>query len=296
MDDSDAVGTLALVGAGRAGTTISLLLAERGWVVRAVAGRHPGSPSVVQTAAVLDARPTGIDEAAAGVDLVIVATPDAAIAGAVQIVGAHADPETLVIHLAGSFGLGVFDPVRAGRSDLRFGALHPLVSIPSVVAGLGRLPAAWCAIAGDPRVQTLAAQLEMHAFTVADTDRPRYHAAAAVAANHLVALLAQVERLADECGIPFEAFLPLVRSAVENTAALGPRDALTGPVARGDVATVRGHLDALPQVERATYRSLAREAARLAGRDDLALHAVLAEPVPSGSPGAEPPVIVEVSR
>ncbi|MCU1458044.1 MAG: hypothetical protein JWL73_2136 [Actinomycetia bacterium] len=278
MDDSDAVGTLALVGAGRAGTTIGLALAERGWIVRAVAGRHPGSPSVVQTAAVLDARPTGVDEAAAGVDLVIVATPDVAVAAAARQVGAHADPGTLMIHLAGAFGLDAFDPLRDERRDLRFGALHPLVSIPSVVTGLDRLPGAWCAVSGDPQVHELATQLEMHAFTVADADRARYHGTAAIAANHLVALLAQVQRLADDLGIPFEAFLPLVRSAVENTAALGPRDALTGPVSRGDVRTVQAHLDALPAAERATYRTLAREAARLAGRDDPALDAVLAEP------------------
>jgi predicted short-subunit dehydrogenase-like oxidoreductase (DUF2520 family) len=291
VDDSDAVGTLALVGPGRAGTTISLGLVERGWVVRAVAGRHPGAPSVEQTAAVLDARPAAVDEAVAGVDLVIVATPDAAVARTAAIVGTHADPGTLVIHLAGSFGLEVFDPVTAARGDLRFGALHPLVSIPSVVTGLDRLPGAWCAVSGDPQVQVLAAQLGMHAFTVADADRPLYHAAAAVAANHVVVLLAQVERLADECGIPFEAFLPLVRSAVENTAAAGPGDALTGPVARGDVGTVRAHLDALPAAERATYRTLAREAARLADRDDPAMDAVLAEPLPENEDPS-----VEVSR
>jgi predicted short-subunit dehydrogenase-like oxidoreductase (DUF2520 family) len=293
VDESRAVGTLALVGPGRAGTTISLALAERGWVVRAVAGRHPGSPSVLQTAAVLDARATGIDEAAAGVDVVIVATPDAAVGDTARAVAVHADPGTLLIHLAGCFGLGVFDPLPVERPALRFGALHPLVSIPSVVTGLDRLPGAWCAVAGDPQVQELAAQLGMHAFTVADGDRARYHATAAIAANHVVALLAQVERLADQTGIPFEAFLPLVRSAVDNTAELGPRDALTGPVARGDVATVRAHLDALPERERATYRTLAREAARLVGQDDPALAGLLAEPG-TGADAAAP--AVEVSR
>ncbi len=278
MNKSRGVGTLALVGAGRAGTTISLALAERGWVVRAVAGRHPGSPSVLQTAAVLDARPTGIDEAATGVDVVIVATPDAAVADTARVVAARADPGTTLVHLAGSFGLSVFDPLRAAHPEVRFGALHPLVSIPSVVAGLDRLPDAWCAVAGDPVVHELAVALGMHAFTVADGDRALYHATAAIAANHLVALLAQVQRLADASGIPFEAFLPLVRSAVENTADIGPRDALTGPVARGDVDTVRAHLRALPPEERATYRTLAREAALLAGQDDPDLSELLADP------------------
>src|SRR5262249_56629412 len=85
-------------------------------------------------------------------------------------------------------------------------------------------------------------------------DRVRYHAAACVASNHLVALLGQVERLAADAGVPFEAFLPLVRGTVGNIETIGPAAALTGPVARGEHETVARHLDALPEEDREPYR------------------------------------------
>jgi predicted short-subunit dehydrogenase-like oxidoreductase (DUF2520 family) len=266
---------LALVGPGRAGTTLALALAARGRAVVAVAGRAPDARSTVEVAARLGAPPVRVEDAGHDADLVIVAPPDAAVADAVAGLAPSLRRGALVVHLAGSLGLAAFDRAAAQRPDVRFGALHPLVSIPSPEIGRARLPGAWCAIAGDPEVIELASELGMQPFSLADADRARYHAAAAVAANHVVALLGQVARLAELAGVPFEAFLPLVRSAVDNTAALGPAAALTGPVARGDAGTVEGHLHALPPDERDAYRALAAEALRLAARDDVALRALL---------------------
>ena len=98
-----------------------------------------------------------------------------------------------------------------------------------------------------------------------------------IASNHLVALLGQVERLARATGVPFEAFRALVDASVENAFELGPSAALTGPVARGDLATIDAHLEALDPVDRDTYRALAREASRLARRRDDALDRLLAD-------------------
>ena len=115
----------------------------------------------------------------------------------------------------------------------------------------------------------------MRPFELPDSERSRYHAAAVVASNHLVALLGQVERLATACGVPFEAFAPLVRSSVADAFGVGPARALTGPVARGDLATVEQHLATLDPGERDAYRTLAREVARLTGRRDHALDRLL---------------------
>ena len=126
------------------------------------------------------------------------------------------DPDTVVAHLAGALGLGVL----AGHP--RPAALHPLVALPDPETGAARLAdGAWFAVAGDPLVEQVVADLGGHLFTVADEDRTRYHAAAVIASNHLVALLGQVERVAPE-GVPLEAFLALVRGTVDNVAALGP--------------------------------------------------------------------------
>ncbi|HET9729728.1 MAG TPA: DUF2520 domain-containing protein [Acidimicrobiia bacterium] len=261
----------ALIGPGRAGTTISLALVERGWTFTAVAGRAPDAASTTAAAAALSARTALVSEAARGVALVIIATPDRAIEQAVRTCEPGIEPGALVIHLAGSRGLDVYDEVRARRPGVRFGALHPLQSFPSVNVGLERLEGSWAAVAGDPEVCALAESIGLRPFDLADEARDRYHSAAVIASNHVVALLGQVERIAATCDVPFEAFAPLVRASIENAFALGPVDALTGPVARGDLATVERHLAGLDPAERDAYRALAREAARLTGRRDTGL-------------------------
>ena len=91
-----------------------------------------------------------------------------------------------------------------------------------------------------------------------------YHAAACVAANHVVALMGQVERLAAAIAVPREAYGELTRAAVDNAVSLGAAEALTGPAARGDDATIARHLSHLPADERASYEAMMREARRLA--------------------------------
>ncbi len=268
--------TLALIGPGRAGTTVALGLVEQGWTAVAVAGRAPDAASTVAAVACLGARPALVSEVATGADLVIVATPDRAIEQAVLAAAPALEPGALVVHLAGSRGLDVFTALLERLpGDVRVGALHPLQSLPSTSAGLERLRGSWAAVAGDEEVAELARSLGMRPFPVADADRIRYHTAAVVASNHLVALLGQVERLAAAAGVPFEAFGPLVRASVENVLAFGAVEALTGPVARGDLATVERQLAQLDPAERDAYRSLAREAARLTGRRDTGLDRLL---------------------
>lgn len=267
--------TVALIGPGRAGTTVALGLAELGWDVVAVAGRAPDAASTRTAALGLDARAALVSDVAIGAGLVVVAVPDAAIEATLTAAAPAMEAGALVVHLAGAHGLDVFARLTEARPDVRVGALHPLQTFPTTAAGLDRLRGSWAAVAGDPETERLAIELGLRPFPVADTDRAAYHAAAVVASNHLVALLGQVERLAAVAGAPFEAFAPLVRSSVENAFLLGAAEALTGPVARGDLGTVERHLGALDATERDSYRAMAREAARLAGRRDTALERLL---------------------
>jgi predicted short-subunit dehydrogenase-like oxidoreductase (DUF2520 family) len=160
--------------------------------------------------------------------------------------------------------------------------VHPLVSLPEPALGAQRLVGAWYAVAGDPIARDVVTALSGTAVEVGDAARTRYHAAAVIASNHLVALMGQVERVAGDVGVPLEAFLALARGSLDNVAALGPADALTGPVARGDLATVRAHLEALAPEEREAYRALAAQAGRLVGLDPFASDRT------SGDPPASP--------
>jgi predicted short-subunit dehydrogenase-like oxidoreductase (DUF2520 family) len=235
------VTTFRVVGPGRAGRSFGTAL-----------GRVPGWH--------LDGyltRDDDVSAAARGVDLLVLAVPDDAIASVARAV--EPVDETVVVHLAGSRGLDEL------ASHPRRGAIHPLMTLPDETRGAELLRGAWFAVAGDPLVGEVAAALEGRAFTVADERRALYHAAACVAANHLVALLGQVQRLATAAGVPFEAFFGIARAALDNAERMGPATALTGPAARGDWDTIRRHLAALPPDERAAYEAMVEQARRLVG-------------------------------
>jgi len=193
--------------------------------------------------------------AAAGVDLVVIATPDAAVADVAAAV--RPVESTVVAHLAGSLGLDVLGghPRRA--------SIHPLVALPDPEMGAARLQGAWFALAGDPFVRRVVDALGGQWFAVADEDRAAYHAAACIASNHLVALLGQAERVGAAAGAPREAFFDLVRATVENVAALDPARALTGPAARGDAGTLERHRAALDPSELEAYDAMVSLAQRL---------------------------------
>ena len=282
MNGFQSARTFALLGPGRAGTSVALLLVQRGWRAVGVAGRAPDAPTTGAASARLGAPAKAANEVGRGALLVVVATPDSAIEDAAAAVTPSLEAGALVLHLSGACTLDALAPVAQLRPDCAVGSLHPLQTVPSAEAGVVRLPGSWAAVAGPPEVTALAEELGLHPFRVDDADRALYHAAASITSNHLVALLGQVERLAAAAGVPFEAFLPLARTSLENTADLGPGRALTGPVARGDLVTVARHLDALPASERAAYGTLAELARRLSRRDDGDLRRLLAATTDTG--------------
>jgi predicted short-subunit dehydrogenase-like oxidoreductase (DUF2520 family) len=272
-----ATRTCALVGPGRAGGAIGSALVAAGWRVGRVAGRAAGADSVRTTASRLGADVVDVESAGRGATLVILATPDRAISEVAAVLAPSLEPGALVVHLSGAVGVAALEPILAARVDVDLGALHPLQTLPSAEVGAARLAGSWAAVTGSPRVRELATELGLVPFTVDERHRAAYHAAASVASNHVVALLGQVERIAASAGVPFAAFEPLVRATVDNAFALGPRAALTGPVARGDVETVTRHLAAVDEADHRAYKALAGVAARMAGRaDDAALRDALA--------------------
>jgi predicted short-subunit dehydrogenase-like oxidoreductase (DUF2520 family) len=234
------VQSIRIIGPGRAGTSLAAALSAHGWDVVGFLGRQDD-----------------LTDAARGVDVLVIATPDDAIAAVAAAVAPRA--RTTVVHLSGSLGLDALAP--HGRR----GALHPLVPLPNALVGAARLASGVTfAVSGEPVVRRMALSLGGRVVEVADADRAAYHAAACIAANHVVALLGQVERVAAAAGLSLEAFLPLTRAALDDVGELGPRRALTGPAARGDWATLSRHLDALPARERAGYQAGAALATQLA--------------------------------
>lgn len=217
--------------------------------------------------------PVGRSERPAAADAIVLCVPDAEIPAAAELAAGRAP---LVGHTSGATPLSALEA--AGGEA--FG-LHPLQTFaggepPEHFRGTG------CAVAGTTPAALafatmLAGALGMHAFEINDEARPAYHAAASVASNFLVTLLATAEETAAAAGIEADEaralLTPLVRSTVENWAALGPERALTGPLARGDEATVDAQRRALESSAAhllPLFDELAERTRILAGRRVLA--------------------------
>lgn len=232
----------SLIGPGRAGMSLHTALIDVGWECAHVFSRDDD-----------------VSTAAANADVCVIATPDAAIA---EVAAAVAPGQAVVMHLSGATPL-----VALGAH--RTAALHPLVSLVGAESGATVLRETYFAVAGDPIAREIAEQLSGLWFEISDSDRALYHCAAAIASNHTVALLGQVERIAESIGVPFSAFVPLVEASLKNAWELGPAAALTGPAARGDQGTLDAHraaLSELDQGELESYEALMRLAQRLAGK------------------------------
>lgn len=163
-------------------------------------------------------------------DLVILCVPDSAIAGVAREV--RRGP--WVAHMSGATRLAALDP----HID-RF-SVHPLQTF-TRSRGAEQFDGAWAAITGETpdalaRASWLASTLGLRAFELADRDRVIYHAGAAVASNYLVTLYRAASQLLTAAGAPPEALVPLMRRTIDNGFEL------TGPIARGDLATVDAHL------------------------------------------------------
>ena len=250
--------SIAIIGAGRMGRGLTLALEEAG--VEARLFSRSRRPEDTRRAAV-----------------VLIATPDDAIGGvATELAREQAVSDgQVVLHLSGLLDHLALHALASTGAAL--GSFHPLQSIADPATAAERLRGAFAGLEGDPRAveagERLAAALGMHAVHLAPGAKPAYHAGAVIASNYVVVLAAVAERLARRSGAtPAEAaalYLPLMQGTVANLS-LGPAAALTGPVRRGDAATVRTHLAALAPEERQLYRALGLVALRLAREAGLA--------------------------
>ena len=229
---------ITIIGAGRAGTSFALALERVGHVVHL---QHHDDL-----------------ELSAHTEAVVLCVPDDTISSvASQIVSRD---DVAFIHVAGSRTLEVVSMHRRAAS------MHPLMALPTGDLGAQRLIGATYCVAGDALAFELVASLSGRVIQLADGQRTAYHAAATVASNHLVALMGQVQHLAESVGLSLEDFLPLAAQSLRDVIEVGPARALTGPASRGDMATIDAHLAAIPDTERAAYVAMANEAFELAER------------------------------
>lgn len=258
--------SVAVVGCGKVGSALALLLKERGYPVVAVASRSPGPAQKLARSLDCSAydRPW---EATLKADLVFITTPDREIAPVSELIARQGGFRSgqVVAHTSGAHASSELHGVReAGALAV---SIHPLQSFADVAGARENLPGSYFALEGDEAAIPVARQvvddLQGHAFIIKAEDKPLYHAAACIASNYLVSLMHLATSVYGRFGLSrreaFEALYPLVRGTINNIRRVGPVEALTGPVARGDVPTIAGHLPALDRVgnrESRLYRLL----------------------------------------
>jgi predicted short-subunit dehydrogenase-like oxidoreductase (DUF2520 family) len=240
---------IGIVGAGAVGTALGVALSRAGWPIHAVASRDPGRRdhfrSLVEVTRVFADPEPILDE----VELIILAVPDdvvPALAGSLRMYSGQA-----MVHTSGALGAEVLAPAMAAGTQI--GSFHPLVAFADTERAVAALHGATVAIEGDDQLAGLLADMAeavgATAVRLAPGSKAAYHAAAVLAAGGFVALLDAIAELGRVAGLDEAGSLaiygPLIEGTLGNARALGIRAALTGPMTRGDIGTLRAHLDTL---------------------------------------------------
>src|SRR3954451_14605426 len=256
---------VGVIGAGRVGAVLAAALRSRGHVIVSVPGESDASKR--RAAELLPGVPVGKPTAVArACDVLLLTVPDDMLENVVTQLAASGAirKDQLVVHTSGSHGLRVLEP--ATRNGARPVALHPAMTFTGTALDLDRLAHCLFGVTAGPEERAWAgnvvAELGATAMWVPEELRGLYHAGLAHGANHLVTLVAQAMELLGAAGAddPAAILRPLLQAALDNALAEGDT-ALTCPIVRGDVNTVRAHLAELARTAPDTlpsYVALAR--------------------------------------
>jgi predicted short-subunit dehydrogenase-like oxidoreductase (DUF2520 family) len=285
---------VAIIGAGRLGQALAITLQSSGYSIVALVARR--RQKAEKAAALLKKTfAGGVDKMRLQplalstnqlaelpeTDLILITTPDDAIALTAQNLSRSLSRQrrSTVLHTSGALSSEALEPL--AKSGWQTGSMHPLVSISDPVSGAAALHGAFFCLEGTRKAKMLAEaivrDLGGHSFTIRPGSKALYHAAAVMAAPHLTALVDLAVEMLATCGLSQDkaqqVFLPLLESTVNNLKTSNPQQALTGTFARGDIATVRRHLDALSGKDlaeaREVYKLLGLHSLKLAEKNGL---------------------------
>ncbi len=264
-------GPVGFIGAGKVGTALAALLHERGADVVALSGRDmAASKRMAKAAGLPDGAPMSRARTLRSTKIVFLTVPDDAIGPLCEKIaeqGGWREGQG-VVHCSGALSSDVLRSARAcGALAASF---HPLQAFASLEAAIQHIPGSTFALEGDAelvsRLDTFVGLLGGTSLHLSGDEKAVYHAAAVVASNYMVTLAALASEMLVRGGIAPDSnkalgyLMPLLKGTVDNLQALGLPDALTGPLARGDVGTVARHIDALeacaPEIA-GLYRQLA---------------------------------------
>lgn len=240
---------IGIIGAGTVGSALAIRLAESGSTIAAVSSRTLAHAENLANSISGCRAVSSAQKVADSCDIIFITTPDSVIPEIAKIIQWHTGQS--VIHCSGADSAAVLEPARLMGAAV--GVFHPLQTFAAVPQAIANLPGSTFAIeAEEPLLTTLKAMaeaLKCRWVVLKAEDKAVYHAAAVIASNYLVTLVKLADDLWQTFGIPREqatqALLPLLKGTLANIESVGIPQALTGPIARGDVATVKKHISVL---------------------------------------------------
>ena len=277
--------TVSIVGSGRLGTALAKALANSHYEIEAVLARRIAHAR--QAAALIGSATLALSEEELETlprsKIILVTVPDGEILSTAERIAAleaSARGRT-VLHTSGALAASeVLAPLAA--AGFATGSIHPLVSISEPRSGAEKLRGAFYCVEGDVAAnrvaRSLVKDLQGHSFHIDSESKPLYHAAAVMASGHVTALVALATEMLVQCGLDQKTarrvLLPLLESTVANLSISEPATALTGTFARGDLDTVKRHLNALSTKRLsealAAYKLLGRRSLELAQKKIVA--------------------------
>ena len=237
---------IGVVGAGRVGAVLAAALRSAGHEVVAAAGESDASRGRIRALlpGVTVAKPTDV---ARSCDLLLLTVPDDMLSNVVTMLSASGAvrADQVVVHTSGRHGLAVLEPAR--QVGARTIAVHPAMTFTGTAVDLPRLRGCVFGVTAEGTdralAESLVADLGGRRMWVPEERRTLYHAGLAHGANHLVTLVAEAMEILSAAGAedPAATLRPLLTAALDNALEVGDA-ALTGPIVRGDVETVRAHV------------------------------------------------------
>lgn len=244
---------VVIVGCGTVGTAMAKLLSRAGYPISAVVTSRMETAHRAAEATGAGLYSDCAWEVTFTGEVVFITTPDDLIASVCSQVAEHGGfrKDGVIIHCSGALSSQILAPAR--DCGAHTATLHPLQSFASVDHAVSLVPGSFCTVEGDeaalPVVRRMVEDIGGILLEITAEKKTLYHAAAVAASNYLVALMGLAIELNRAAGLPddisFEALLPLVKGTLSNVGVQGIPDALTGPIARGDVATVTAHIQAI---------------------------------------------------
>lgn len=244
--------TVAIIGAGKVGSVLAKTLVQRGYQLTGIASRT--LQSAAKLAQETDTKATvKAAEITFNAEIILLATPDRCISQVIHdlIKDGGLRAGQFVFHTSGGVGVEILSPAKTLGTFI--GSIHPLQSFADTQGFSDSLTGIYFALGGDQEAVIIAEEMVGEfggkSFMISDKDRPLYHGAACIVSNYFVSLMHWAAGIYGEFGLSpqqaADALMPLVQGTIKNIQQLGPKDALTGPISRGDAGTIAAHIAGL---------------------------------------------------